>query len=179
MKNRNILTIPNLLSLLRLFMIPQLMWLYLQKQDYVQTAILLAISAVTDVLDGIIARKYNMISEFGKAFDPVADKLTQMAMLYCVATTFPEIRVLLILLVLKEAITGAMSLVSIKKTGQVQGSEWHGKLVTVLLYVLIADRIIPGLLSTVLLIVCVGMMLLSMALYWKRNWNSIRNTSNP
>ena len=179
MKNRNILTIPNLLSLLRLFMIPQLMWLYLQKQDYVQTAILLAISGATDVLDGIIARKFNMISEFGKAFDPVADKLTQMAMLYCVGNTFPEIRVLLILLVVKEAVAGVMSLISIKKTGHVQGAEWHGKAVTVLLYALIADRIVPGLLSNVLLIVCFGMILLSTALYWHRNWNSIRNASNP
>ena len=179
MKNRKILTIPNLLSLLRLIMIPQLMWLYLRKQDYVQTVILLALSGATDVLDGIIARKFNMISDFGKAFDPVADKLTQMAMLYCVGTTFPEIRFLLILLVVKEVLSGIMSLVSIKKTGQVQGAEWHGKVVTVLLYTLIADRIVPGLLSHALLIVCAGMMLLSMALYWKRHWNSIRDASTP
>ena len=177
MKNRKILTIPNLLSLLRLIMIPQLMWLYLRKQDYVQTVILLALSGATDVLDGIIARKFDMISDFGKAFDPVADKLTQMAMLYCVGTTFPEIRFLLILLVVKEVLSGIMSLISIKKTGQVQGAEWHGKAVTVLLYTLIADRIVPGLLSHALLIVCAGMMLLSMALYWKRHWNSIREAS--
>ena len=179
MKNRKILTIPNLLSLLRLIMIPQLMWLYLRKQDYVQTVILLALSGATDVLDGIIARKFDMISDFGKAFDPVADKLTQMAMLYCVGTTFPEIRFLLILLVVKEVLSGIMSLISIKKTGQVQGAQWHGKAVTVLLYTLIADRIVPGLLSQVLLIVCAGMMLLSMALYWKRHWNSIREASAP
>jgi cardiolipin synthase len=72
-----------------------------------------------------------------------------------------------------------MSLISIKKTGQVQGAEWHGKAVTVLLYTLIADRIVPGLLSHALLIVCAGMMLLSMALYWKRHWNSIREASAP
>ena len=179
MKNRKILTIPNLLSLLRLIMIPQLMWLYLRKQDYVQTVILLALSGATDVLDGIIARKFDMISDFGKAFDPVADKLTQMAMLYCVGTTFPEIRFLLILLVVKEVLSGIMSLISIKKTGQVQGAQWHGKAVTVLLYTLIADRIVPGLLSQVLLIACAGMMLLSMALYWKRHWNSIREASAP
>lgn len=179
MKNRKILTIPNLLSLLRMIMIPQLMWLYLRKQDYVRTVILLALSGATDVLDGIIARKFDMISDFGKAFDPVADKLTQMAMLYCVGTTFPEIRFLLILLVVKEVLSGIMSLVSIRKTGQVQGAQWHGKVVTVLLYTLIADRIVPGLLSQVLLIACAGMMLLSMALYWKRHWNSIRDASTP
>lgn len=174
MKNDKILTIPNLLSLLRLIMIPQLMWLYLQKQDYLATAIVLAISGATDVLDGIIARKFNMISDFGKVFDPVADKLTQLAMLYCVCTTHPEIHFLLILLLVKEVITGAMSLYSIRKTGQVQGAEWHGKMVTVLLYMLIADCVIPGLISDVLIFLCAGMMIISMVLYWQRNWRSIQ-----
>lgn len=174
MKKSKILTIPNLLSLLRIIMIPQLMWLYLQKQDYIASAVLLAISGATDVLDGIIARKFNMISDFGKAFDPVADKLTQTAMLYCLGTTFPEIRILLIMLVVKELISGAMSLCFIKKTGQVQGAEWHGKVVTVLLYVLIADRLVPGLLSAALMILCIGMMILSMVLYFQRNWNTIK-----
>lgn len=175
MKNRKFLTIPNLLSLLRLMMIPQLMWLYLQKQDYIHTVILLLISGGTDVLDGIIARKYNMVSDFGKAFDPVADKLTQIAMLYCLGTTFSDIRILLILLVAKEVLTGVMSLISIQNTKQVQSAEWHGKAVTVLLYTLIADRIVPGLLSHLLLIVCIAMMLLSMILYWKRNWKNIKD----
>ena len=176
MKKNNILTVPNLLSLLRLIMIPQLMWLYLEKQDYVWTVILLVLSGITDALDGIIARKYNMVSEFGKALDPVADKLTQMAMLYCVGTTFPQIRALLLILVVKEVITGAMSLYSIKRTGQVQGAEWHGKVVTVLLYVIIADRIIPWLLSAVLVLLCVAMMFVSMVLYFQRNWNTIKDS---
>ena len=174
MKKHKFFTIPNLLSLLRLAMIPQLMWLYLQKQDYIATAILLVISGATDILDGMIARKFNMVSDFGKAFDPVADKLTQAAMLYCVGTTYPEIRFLLLMLVVKEVITGAMSLYSIKKTGKVQGAEWHGKVVTVLLYVLIADRVVPGLLSNVLIILCAGMMIVSMVLYWQRNWKAIK-----
>jgi len=178
MKKNKILTIPNLLSLLRLIMIPQLMWLYLEKQDLLATAILLALSGATDVLDGIIARKFNMISEFGKAFDPVADKLTQIAMLYCVGTTHPEVRFLLLMLIVKEFITGIMSLYSIKKTGQVQGAEWHGKIVTVLLYVLIADRIIPGLLSGVLMLFSAGMMIISMVLYWQRNWKDIKGKAN-
>ena len=175
MNKNKILTIPNLLSLLRLIMIPQLMWLYLEKQDFLWTAVLLALSGITDVLDGFIARKFHMVSEFGKAFDPVVDKLTQVAMLYCVGITFPEVRFLLILLVVKEFITGVMSLCSIRKTGQVQGAEWHGKVVTALLYVLIADRLVPGLLSAVLMILCVGMMIFSMVMYWKRNWESIKD----
>ena len=174
MKKHKILTIPNLLSLLRLFLIPLMMWLYLEKQEYVWTFVVLVLSGVSDTLDGIIARKYNMISDFGKALDPIADKLTQVAMLYCLSTSFPEIRYLLALLVIKETISGVMSIISIRKTGQVQGAEWHGKVTTVLLYVLIADRMVPGLLSMVLMLLCVGMMLLSMFLYVQRHWRTIQ-----
>ena len=162
------------MSLLRLALIPLMMWLYLEQQEYVWTFVVLVLSGITDTLDGFIARKYNMISEFGKAFDPVADKLTQVAMLHCLGTTFPEIRYLLALLVIKEFISGIMSIISIQKTGQVQGAEWHGKVTTVLLYVLIADRMIPGLLSMVLMILTAGMMVLSMVLYVQRHWKSIQ-----
>ncbi len=174
MKKHKILTIPNLLSLLRLFLIPLMMWLYLEKQEYVWTFVVLVLSGVSDTLDGIIARKYNMISDFGKALDPIADKLTQVAMLHCLSTSFPEIRYLLALLVIKETISGVMSIISIRKTGQVQGAEWHGKVTTVLLYVLIADRMVPGLLSMVLMLLCVGMMFLSMFLYVQRHWRTIQ-----
>lgn len=178
MKKNKILTIPNLLSLLRLCLIPLLMWLYLEKQAYLWTAAVVALSGATDIVDGIIARKFNMISDMGKALDPVADKLTQIAMLYCLATTHPEIWFLLLLLVVKEVITGTMSLYSIKKTGEVRGADWHGKITTVLLYALILDRIIPGLLSGILTILCAVMMVFSMVLYWQRNWITIREKKN-
>lgn len=178
MKKNQIFTIPNLLSVLRLLMIPLLMWLYLEKQHSGWTAVVLILSAATDIFDGMIARKFNMVSDLGKAIDPVADKLTQAAMLYCVGTTFPEVRVLLALLVVKEIVTGIMSLISIKKTGQVQGADWHGKVTTVLLYSIIGLHIIwrsiPSAFSNILIILCAAMMLYSMAMYWKRNWNSIR-----
>lgn len=178
MKKNKILTIPNLLSLLRLCLIPLLMWLYLEKQAYLWTAAVVALSGATDIVDGIIARKFNMISDLGKALDPVADKLTQIAMLYCLATTHPEIWFLLLLLVVKKVITGTMSLYSIKKTGEVRGADWHGKITTVLLYALILDRIIPGLLSGILTILCAVMMVFSMVLYWQRNWITIREKKN-
>ena len=71
MKKRNqILTIPNLLSLLRLFMVPLLLWLYLEKQQYGWTIVVLILSAATDIADGLIARKFNMVSDLGKMLDP-------------------------------------------------------------------------------------------------------------
>ena len=175
MKKNRIFTVPNLLSLLRLAMIPLLLWLYLKKQEYLLTAVVVVLSGATDIIDGIIARKYDLVSDLGKALDPIADKLTQIAMLYCLATSFPEIQILLVLLVLKEVITGIMSLISIGRTGKVEGAQWHGKVTTVLLYAIIIDRIVPWLFSAVLTVACIGMMVFSMVMYWKRNWKNMKD----
>lgn len=174
MKKRSVFNLPNLLSLLRLAMIPLLLWLYLDREAYLLTAAVVVLSGATDVIDGIIARRYDLITDLGKALDPIADKLTQIAMLYCLGTSFPEIRILLGILIVKEVITGIMSLISIGKTGRVDGAQWHGKLTTVLLYAMIVDRIVPWLFSVLLTLACAGMMVFSMVMYWKRNRDSIR-----
>ena len=75
-KKENVLTIPNLLSLFRLLLIPVIVWLYCVRQDYRWTIVALAVSGLSDILDGIIARKFNMVSDLGKILDPCADKLT-------------------------------------------------------------------------------------------------------
>ena len=80
-RQHQILTIPNFMSLFRLCLIPLIVWLYHGKEMYGWAAVVLVISGITDVADGIVARHFHMVSDFGKAFDPVADKLTQFAML--------------------------------------------------------------------------------------------------
>lgn len=65
-KKENVLTIPNLLSLFRLLLIPVIVWLYCVRQDYRWTIVALAVSGLSDILDGIIARKFNMVSDLGK-----------------------------------------------------------------------------------------------------------------
>lgn len=61
-----IITIPNLLSFFRLLLIPVIVWLYVGKRDPLWACILLVLSGVTDIIDGIIARKCQMVSDFGK-----------------------------------------------------------------------------------------------------------------
>ncbi|MBE6572752.1 MAG: CDP-alcohol phosphatidyltransferase family protein [Ruminococcaceae bacterium] len=174
-----ILTIPNILSFFRLCLIPVIVWLYVGKQDYLWTLLILTLSGVTDIVDGIIARKYNMISNFGKAFDPIADKLTQMAMLFCLVSRFKYMTVPLVLLVIKEVVTGITSLVSIKRTGTVKGAVWHGKLTTVSLYSMMAIHIvwfnIPHAISLILVGVCIGIMLMSFIMYSIQNIKAIKN----
>ena len=108
--------------------------LYFAKKDGLAAGILLGVSALTDVIDGFIARRFNMISNFGKALDPVADKMTQGVVLICLLTRFPYLAVVVALLIIKEVTTGAVNLHIAKKTGIVNGAEWHGKLTTVVLY---------------------------------------------
>jgi len=176
-----ILTIPNILSFFRLCLIPVIVWLYVGKQDYLWTLLILTLSGVTDIVDGIIARKFNMVSNFGKAFDPVADKLTQMAMLFCLISRFPYMMAPFVLLVVKEVFTGITALVSIKKTNTVKGAVWHGKLTTVSLYAMMAIHVvwfnIPRTLSLILVGICIGIMLMSFIMYAIQNFTAIRKGS--
>ncbi len=178
---KKILTIPNILSFFRLCLIPVIVWLYVGKQDYLWTLLILTLSGITDMVDGIIARKFNMISDFGKAFDPVADKLTQMAMLFCLVSRFKYMIIPFILLVVKEVTTGITALISIKRTGTVKGAVWHGKLTTVSLYAMIAIHVvwfnIPRAVSIILVGVCLGIMLMSFIMYAIQNIKAIRKGS--
>ncbi len=170
---KKILTIPNLLSFFRICLIPVIIWLYCVKEDYLWTFVILIISGITDVVDGFIARHYGMVSDFGKALDPVADKLTQIAMLYCLVTRFPLMKLPLIILVIKEIFTGVTNLLTIKKTSRVFSAVWHGKLTTLSLYAMMLIHLIwydiPVAVSNTLIGVCMVIMLLSAALYGIRN----------
>lgn len=176
---KKIITIPNILSFFRLCLIPVIVWLYTVKQDHFLTLIILVLSGVTDIVDGIIARKCNMISDFGKAFDPVADKLTQIAMLFCLVSRFPYMMIPFVLLVVKEVFTGITALITIKRTNTVKGAVWHGKLTTVALYSMMAIHLlwynIPRTVSLILVGICIGIMLMSFILYAIQNIKAIKN----
>ena len=177
-KNK-ILTIPNLLSLFRLCLIPVFMWLYCVEKNYLWTGIILIISGLTDTVDGFVARHFNMISDLGKILDPVADKLTQAAMLFCLLTRFPLMIVPLGLMVFKEFFMGVTGLLVIQKTGKVFGADWHGKVNTWLLYAMMILHVfwynIPDVVSKVLIGVCVIMMLISLVLYGRHNMKALKD----
>ena len=175
-----ILTIPNLLSFFRLCLIPVFMWLYCVEKNYLWTGIILILSGLTDTVDGIIARKFNMISDLGKVLDPIADKLTQTAMLFCLLTRFPLMIAPLALMVVKEFFMGVTGLLVIRKTGEVFGADWHGKVNTWLLYAMIILHVfwynIPDTVSRVLIGICVVMMLISLVLYGRHNLKALKET---
>ena len=176
--SNKIMTIPNLLSIVRLMMIPVIAHAYLHRSDMLLTALLLALSGLTDLVDGWIARRFNQISDLGKALDPVADKLTQAVMLFCLATRHDVMRIPILLLIFKEVWTGLTGLWVIRRTGRVLGAVWHGKVTTVMLYSLMIVHVlrqdIPALASNVMIAACLVMMSISFILYTRRNIAAIR-----
>lgn len=171
-------TIPNLLSLFRLCLIPLIAWLYCARGNYPLTVLMLLISGVSDIADGIIARRFHMTSDLGKVLDPVADKLTQGVVMLCLLTRFRWMAVPLVVMVIKEAFIGLSGLAVVRETGVVFGAEWHGKVATVLLYLMMSLHIvwydIPPLVSDLTIGLCTAMVLLSMILYGLRNIRALR-----
>lgn len=175
-RKNKVLTIPNLLSVVRLALIPVIVWLYHIRSEYLPAAGVLVISGVTDVVDGIIARRFHMVSDLGKMLDPIADKLTQTAVLACLLFRFPLMGVPLVLLVVKEFVSGIWRLIIIRQTGKVKSAQWHGKAATVLLYSMMLLHIlwsaIPAMISLVSILLCSVMMLLSFVLYSMENYRA-------
>ncbi len=129
--------IPNILTASRIVMVPFFVWqfmLSLETGDYVIPALILIISGITDVLDGYIARKFNMVSELGKVLDPLADKITVFAVCGCLWMVSFEHRMLLVFFVVKEIIVMSGAWVLISNGRKVSGSLWFGKLYTIVFY---------------------------------------------
>ncbi len=81
-KNKKIINLPNFLTLLRFLMIGVMIWFFLRGHPiYAMYIYMLAV--FTDLLDGFIARKFDMVTNLGKLIDPLADKLLQIAAVFC------------------------------------------------------------------------------------------------
>ena len=164
-----IITVPNMLSFFRLALIPVIVWLYVFMNSPLWTTIVILLSSLTDVVDGFIARKFNMTSDFGKAIDPLADKLTQLAVLCCLIINFPLIILPIVVMIIKEVSSFVLRFIVYKKTERVDSAEWHGKVNTVLLHAIILLHVIwigiPAEISAVCILACTGMMIFSCVLY--------------
>ena len=170
---KKIFTIPNLLSMVRICLIPVIVWLFLGKEDYLLTGIFVVISGLTDVVDGMIARKFNMISDLGKVLDPIADKATQAVVVILLSIRFPLMLLPLSVGIVKEIFMAISGYMVVKKCNIVLGANWHGKLATVVLTVTMALHLvwysITPVVSIVLICLSAALILLSLTLYAIRN----------
>ncbi len=138
---KRIFTVPNVLSMLRIVLIPIYAYLYLTAEtnkDFYIAAGVMAFSMITDAFDGIIARKFNLITTLGKALDPVADKLTQAVVLVCLTIRFWHHKQFLILagiFIVKETFMLIMGVLNLRKGKMLSGALIAGKVCTTVLFV--------------------------------------------
>ena len=168
-KRKDIFTIPNGLSLLRLLLVPIIVWLYAKKQNYPVSIALIAVSGLSDIADGYLARRFNWVSDVGKVLDPLADKLTQCALIVCLLSRHAWMWGLIGLFIAKESLMALWGYHALQMDGSVNSAKWYGKVCTVVLYttmgLLILWPSMPGALANALILLCGGFMALSLVMY--------------
>ena len=119
------MNLPNKLTMVRIIMVPIFMAIML-KEYYIAALVIFALASITDFLDGYIARKYNLVSSFGKIMDPLADKLLAFGALVC----FIQLGVVSvwapIIIIAREFFVTSMRVVAVSK-GKVIAASWWGK----------------------------------------------------
>ena len=163
-----IFTIPNFMSFFRVVLLPFIIWTY-WKGSYDVAVGLLILSAVTDALDGVIARKFNMVSDLGKMLDPLCDKLTQASLMICLAFRYRYVWIVFALLAAKDLTMSFLGAAAIRHRGAVHSAQWYGKVCTVVLETVMAALIlfpqIPEKIVMILLALCCAAILLSLVMY--------------
>ena len=127
-------TIPNIICLVRILLITPFVNFFLDEQ-YIWAAVVIIASGLSDCFDGMIARKFNQESELGKILDPLADKLTLLAVGICLCVIEPFFLPVVIILVLKDILMLIGSSKVVKMGIIVPKSKWYGKVGTVMFYV--------------------------------------------
>ncbi len=137
--------------MVRLCLIPFITTTYTRDWELV-AAVLLAVSGLTDLLDGFIARRFDQVSDFGKIIDPVADKLTTASVVFALLLRHPQLTITMVVLVLKESAMLIGAYILVKNGSRPAEAKIMGKISTAALYLTlfvtmicdIADYTIPG-----------------------------------
>ena len=155
----DVFTIPNFLSMFRLLLIPVYMTIYLNATEtfeYILAGSILAVSCLTDMIDGKVARHFNMISNVGKILDPIADKATQFTMILCLSLKHPVLWFVLGLFIIKESFQGIVGIIYLRKGQMLNGALMEGKICTTVLFVsLIALVLFPDMGRTAVFVIAV------------------------
>ncbi len=184
-KRENIWNVPNVLTMIRAALIPVFLVLYYLPERYLALGVFL-LASFTDMLDGYIARKYNLITNFGKLMDPLADKLMVISvlMVQTIGGILPPAAVIIV--VLKEIIMVLGGVYMLKK-GIVVYSEPVGKAAQFLFIAAISlsffheDFIAKGFLQWDMLLIwiSVGLTLLALAFYTRRGIEKLKEANQP
>jgi cardiolipin synthase len=128
-------TIPNWMCFVRIALIPVFTVMFI-KGAYIPAFITMIVAALTDVFDGKIARKFNMVSNLGKILDPIADKLSQIAIVIILIVKFWDgyLKYILFLFIVKELLMIIGGALLMSKGMRPVAAEVWGKVATVVFY---------------------------------------------
>lgn len=144
--------IPNILTLLRLFMIPLYFIVFYSGSPnaIVQAMYIFILASATDVLDGFLARKYDVVSKFGTVADPFADKMMQISVLFTLSHVGYLENWFFWLILLKEAMQIGLGLIMVSmKPRLIIPANIYGKVTTIMVFVIIILAVLqfPGVFS--------------------------------
>ena len=178
------MNLPNKLTLLRVIMIPFFIVMLLMNDGettmfrYIAAGIFI-VASLTDWLDGAIARKYNLVTNFGKFMDPLADKLLVCSALICLVALeqFPVWMVIII--VSREFIISGFRLIA-SDNGVVIAASYWGKFKTVfqmvMICLMIADIAQIAIVTTVVMYIALALTIISLVDYLIKNKDVMKDT---
>ncbi len=170
------MNLPNKLTLARVVMIPFFVVFLLTNwggsaSKWIALAIFI-VASLTDLLDGHIARKYNLVTNFGKFMDPLADKLLVCAAMICLVETGKLPAWIVIVIISREFIISGFRLVA-SDNGRVIAASYWGKFKTtfqmLMICLMIADIPAIALLTDVVMWVALVLTVVSLADYLQKN----------
>ncbi len=168
--------IPNILSVFRILLVPVFIYLFQVTKQHGWAVAVFLLAGLTDVVDGVLARRYNWISDIGKILDPFADKCMQIAALLCLGQSGFVPWWIVTVLVLKEFALLVGAFCALKKEKVYVQSGWYGKAGTVAFYIiatlLVLVESMSQVLRTVLGVLLILFMLFALAMYvvnYKKN----------
>lgn len=174
--SKDLMTIPNAISFIRIILITPFVACFIAAKfingNYIPAVVIIALSGLSDLFDGMIARKFHQESELGKVLDPLADKLTLIAVGVCLIFIEPYVLPLMIIMVLKDVLMIIGGTIVINQGVIPPKSSWYGKVSTFMFYVSVAMVVLMEIfhyhnetLSLAVLGVTAGMMIFSLVNY--------------
>ncbi|WP_241243685.1 CDP-diacylglycerol--glycerol-3-phosphate 3-phosphatidyltransferase [Caldicellulosiruptor changbaiensis] len=178
-----LLNLPNVLTILRFFLIPLFVLVFFSsvKYNYLIAIGVFLLSGLTDVLDGFIARRYNMVTEFGKLFDPLADKLMILTVLWCLAYKGYVPSIVFYIILFKELFMIVGSVILYGRIKIVVSANIYGKIATVLLYIAIISLLLNMKISLYILMIAVVFAIFALIVYtvkYLSEYKKLKSTSN-
>lgn len=169
-----IITIPNAMSVCRIILIIPFVICFLNEK-YIEAAVLIIISGLTDCFDGLIARKLNQVSALGKILDPIADKLTLIAVGICLCVYMPIVTPVMIILMAKDFLMLLGGIALIKCNVTPSPAKWYGKVGTIMFYFSVCLIVFlkaffqyeNDVLSFVLLSITAALMIFALVMYYR------------